>query len=35
VATVHFLMRYFQRGTLRPFGIYCLIFGAAMILYNA
>jgi undecaprenyl-diphosphatase len=35
VATVHFLMRYFQRGTLWPFGIYCMIFGAGMIAYNA
>ncbi|MGA2929697.1 MAG: undecaprenyl-diphosphate phosphatase, partial [Solirubrobacteraceae bacterium] len=35
VATVHFLTRYFRRGNLRPFGVYCLIFGAAMIIYNA
>ncbi len=35
VFTVHFLTRYFRRGNLRPFGIYCLIFGAAMIIYNA
>ena len=35
VFTVHFLMRYFRRGTLVPFGIYCLVFGAAMIIYNA
>jgi len=35
VVTVHFLTRYFRRGNLRPFGIYCLLFGAAMIAYNA
>jgi undecaprenyl-diphosphatase len=35
VAVVHFLTRYFQRGNLRPFGIYCLLFGGAMIIYNA
>ncbi len=35
VVTVHFLSRWFERGSLRPFGIYCLLFGAAMIAYNA
>jgi undecaprenyl-diphosphatase len=35
VFTVHFLTRYFRKGTLWPFGIYCLVFGAAMIAYNA
>lgn len=35
VATVHYLTRYFRRGTLIPFGIYCLLFGIAMIAYNA
>jgi undecaprenyl-diphosphatase len=35
VGTVHFLTRYFTRGNLRPFGIYCLLFGVAMIAYNA
>ncbi len=35
VFTVHFLMRYFKRGNLRPFGIYCILFGIAMIAYNA
>lgn len=34
VLTVHFLTRYFKRGNLRPFGIYCLVFGAAMVIYN-
>jgi undecaprenyl-diphosphatase len=35
VFTVAFLMRYFKRGNLIPFGIYCLAFGAAMVIYNA
>jgi len=35
VFTVHFLLRYFKRGNLNPFGIYCVVFGAAMIAYNA
>ncbi len=35
VFTVHFLMRYFRRGNLRPFGIYCILFGIAMVAYNA
>ncbi len=35
IATVHFLTRYFRKGTLWPFGIYCLLFGGAMIAYNA
>jgi undecaprenyl-diphosphatase len=35
VLTVHFLTRYFERGNLRPFGIYCVLFGVAMIAYNA
>lgn len=35
VITVHFLTRYFRRGNLSPFGIYCLLFGAAMVAYNA
>lgn len=35
VATVHFLTRYFRRGNLNPFGIYCLLFGIAMIAFNA
>jgi undecaprenyl-diphosphatase len=35
VVTVHFLTRYFRRRTLVPFGIYCLVFGSAMIVYNA
>jgi undecaprenyl-diphosphatase len=35
VFTVHFLTRYFRRGNLIPFGIYCVIFGVAMVIYNA
>ena len=35
VITVHWLTRYFKRGNLVPFGIYCLLFGAAMVIYNA
>ena len=35
VFTVAFLMRYFKRGNLIPFGIYCIVFGAAMVVYNA
>ena len=35
VFTVHFLMRYFKTRTLTPFGIYCIVFGTAMVIYNA
>jgi undecaprenyl-diphosphatase len=35
VFTVHFLTRYFRRGNLIPFGIYCVVFGIAMVIYNA
>jgi undecaprenyl-diphosphatase len=35
VITVHYLMRYFKTRNLIPFGIYCVLFGAAMIIYNA
>jgi undecaprenyl-diphosphatase len=34
VFTVHFLMRYFKTRTLTPFGIYCIAFGALMVIYN-
>jgi undecaprenyl-diphosphatase len=30
VGTVHYLTRYFKKGNLRPFGIYCILFGAFM-----
>jgi undecaprenyl-diphosphatase len=35
VFTVHFLTRYFRTRNLIPFGIYCLLFGAAMVIYPA
>jgi len=35
VFTVHFLTRYFRRANLIPFGIYCVVFGLAMVAYNA
>ena len=35
VFTVHFLTRYFRTRTLYPFAVYCVLFGAAMIGYNA
>jgi undecaprenyl-diphosphatase len=35
VFTVHFLTRYFKRGNLIPFAIYCVLFGGAMVIYNA
>jgi undecaprenyl-diphosphatase len=34
VVTVHFLTRYFRRGNLRPFGIYCIVFGIFMVLFT-
>jgi undecaprenyl-diphosphatase len=34
VFTVHFLTRYFRKGNLRPFGVYCLLFGAFMTLFT-
>ena len=35
VITVHFLTRYFQKRNLIPFGIYCLLFGAFMVVFSA
>jgi undecaprenyl-diphosphatase len=35
IITVHFLSRYLKRGNLIPFGIYCALFGVAMVGYNA
>jgi undecaprenyl-diphosphatase len=35
VLTVHFLTRWFKTRTLTPFGIYCVVFGLAMVAYNA
>ncbi len=34
VFTVSFLVRWFQTRTLTPFAVYCLIFGAAMVIYT-
>jgi len=34
VFTVHFLTRWFKTRTLTPFGIYCVVFGLAMVIYN-
>jgi undecaprenyl-diphosphatase len=34
VITVHFLTKYFKRGNLRPFGIYCIVFGIFMALFT-
>jgi undecaprenyl-diphosphatase len=33
--TVRFLVRWFRSRTLTPFAVYCLLFGTAMIVYNA
>ena len=35
VFTVAFLTRYFKTRTLIPFAVYCVVFGTAMIAYNA
>jgi undecaprenyl-diphosphatase len=35
VFTVHFLTKYFKTRTLYPFAIYCVLFGVAMVAYNA
>ncbi|MFZ0089788.1 MAG: undecaprenyl-diphosphate phosphatase [Solirubrobacteraceae bacterium] len=35
VISVHFLTRYFKRGNLRPFGLYCIAFGVFMVLFIA
>jgi undecaprenyl-diphosphatase len=34
IVTVHFLTRYFRNRNLTPFGIYCLVFGAAMVVFT-
>jgi undecaprenyl-diphosphatase len=34
VITVHFLSKYFERGNLRPFGLYCIVFGIFMVLFT-
>lgn len=33
VFAVHFLVKWFKTRTLTPFGIYCLLFGAAMVVF--
>jgi undecaprenyl-diphosphatase len=33
--TVSFLVKWFKTRTLTPFAIYCLVFGLAMVIYNA
>jgi undecaprenyl-diphosphatase len=33
--TVRFLVSWFKTRTLTPFAGYCLVFGAAMVAYNA
>jgi undecaprenyl-diphosphatase len=34
IAAVHWLLRYFRNNNLTPFGIYCLVFGFAMVIYT-
>jgi undecaprenyl-diphosphatase len=34
VFTVHFLTQYLRTRTLKPFGVYCLVFGGAMAVAN-
>ncbi len=34
VVTVHFLTKYFKRNNLIPFGIYCILFGAFMLVFT-
>ena len=34
IVTVRFLVGYFKTRTLTPFGLYCLAFGAAMVVYT-
>jgi undecaprenyl-diphosphatase len=34
IITVHYLTKYFEKRNLVPFGIYCLIFGAFMLLFT-
>ncbi len=34
VFAVHFLTGYFKRGNLRPFGIWCILFGAFMVVFT-
>jgi undecaprenyl-diphosphatase len=34
IVSVHWLLRYFKTRNLIPFGIYCLVFGFAMVIYT-
>jgi undecaprenyl-diphosphatase len=34
IVAVHWLLRYFRNNNLTPFGIYCLVFGFAMVIYT-
>ncbi|HEY2770651.1 MAG TPA: undecaprenyl-diphosphate phosphatase [Solirubrobacteraceae bacterium] len=34
IFAVHYLMRYFRTRNLVPFGIYCIVFGLAMVIYT-
>ena len=34
IVTVHFLTKYFEKRNLVPFGVYCLVFGAFMVLFT-
>ena len=34
IVCVHYLTNYFKTRTLTPFGIYCLIFGAFMVVFT-
>jgi undecaprenyl-diphosphatase len=34
IFSVHYLLRYFKTRNLIPFGIYCIVFGLAMVIYT-
>lgn len=34
ISSVHYLLRYFKTRNLIPFGIYCVAFGAVMVVYT-
>jgi undecaprenyl-diphosphatase len=34
IISVHYLLRYFKTRNLVPFGVYCLVFGLAMVIYT-
>jgi undecaprenyl-diphosphatase len=35
VFTVHYMLRYLEKRNLIPFGVYCILFGLAMVIYTA